>query len=93
MARCRPRIAPDAAARHARGPSSRRAALGAHAAATHHVAPSRVPACAEVVAAGVAIADAEGLAALSMRKVAKPSRESAQCRSTPTCPAALSWSS
>ena len=30
---------------------------------------------ADVVAAGVAIADAEGLAALSMRKVAKPSRD------------------
>ena len=47
---------------------------------------------ADVVAAGVAIADTEGMAALSMRKVANRLGW-APCRSIPTSPAAPSWSS
>ena len=59
------------AAGHARGPAGHRAALGTHRGTAPAAGPKPRTSLAEVVAAGVAIADAEGLESLSMRKVAQ----------------------
>ena len=46
----------------------------------------------EVVDAAIELADRDGLGALSMRGLAEHARASARCRSTPTSPAATTWS-